>query len=459
MVTITPKTVHETLRKLMLVDGFDIIVDLEKSKGTYIFDAREGRWYLDFFTFFATSPVGLNHPKMTTKEFKEKLARVAINKPSNSDVYTVEMAEFVETFRQLAVPPYLKYAFFIEGGALGVENALKASFDWKIRKNFAKGHKDEIGTQVIHFREAFHGRTGYTVSMTNTADPRKHMYFPKFKWPRVLNPKITFPLNDENLRQVQAAEQESLRQIREAIARDGDDIAALILEPIQGEGGDNHFRQEFFHALRKICDENNIMLIFDEVQTGLGLTGTMWAHQHFDVKPDFIAFGKKTQVCGMLAGPRIDEVENNVFHESTRINSTWGGNLVDMVRCQKYLEIIHEENLIENARVMGEYLLTGLLGIQKEFEGQMTNVRGRGLMIAFDLPEKAIRNDFLKVAFKNQIICLGCGERSVRFRPPLNLSQKEADEGLEKVRKSLAEVLRKKVTPEMDEKIQHRFEL
>ncbi len=444
MLQILPSQVHDVLRKHMLVDGFDIVVDLERSKGSFLVDAITGKKYLDFFTYFATAPIGHNHPKLRTPDIKKKLLRAAINKPSNSDFYTVEMAEFVETFSRYAIPDYLPHLFLIDGGALAVENALKAAFDWKVRKNFEKGYTVEKGTKVIHFREAFHGRSGYTLSLTNTSDPRKYMYFPKFNWPRVLNPKIIFPLNEENLARVKEAEEISLRQIRQAIAEDPDDIAALIIEPIQGEGGDNHFRPEFFRELRKICDEHEILLIFDEVQTGVGLTGKMWAHEHFGVQPDIMAFGKKTQVCGILASRRIDEVPKNVFEESSRINSTWGGNLVDMIRFTRILEIIHEEKLIENAARVGERLLQGLQDIASETDGQMTNVRGRGLFIAFDLPTPELRNKFLQKAMENRLIVLASGERSVRFRPPLNLSLEEADQGLDIVRKSLRHVLPKR---------------
>lgn len=445
MIRLSPKDVHSTLRKHMLVDGYEIVFDLEKSQGTYIYDALEGKTYLDFFTCFATSPIGYNHPRMASPEFKEKLARAAVNKPSNSDVYSVEMAEFVDTFSEIAMPGYLPHLFLIEGGALAVENALKVAFDWKVRKNFEKGYKGERGSKVIHFLQAFHGRSGYTLSMTNTADPRKFMYFAKFDWPRVLNPKITFPLNEENLKKVEEAEKESVRQIKKAIADHPDDIAALIIEPIQGEGGDNHFRNEFFVQLRQLAAESGFLLIYDEVQTGVGLTGKMWAHEHFDARPDIIAFGKKTQVCGILAGKRVDEVENNVFCEPSRLNSTWGGNIVDMVRCQKYLEIIQEENLVENARVMGDYLLKELQGLEKEFSDLVSNARGRGLFCAFNLPSSEIRDEFRKVAFKNRLAILGCGDRTIRFRPPLNVSRDELDQGLDIVRKSLKQIAAKGV--------------
>ncbi|RMF58480.1 MAG: L-lysine 6-transaminase, partial [Calditrichaeota bacterium] len=331
MLKLTPQQVYPTLSQHMLVDGFrKMVVDLQRSEGSYLYDSLNERRYLDLFSFFATSPIGHNHPALKTPEFQEKILSVALMKPSNSDFYTTEMAEFVATFSKHAMPEHLPYLFLISGGALAVENALKAAFDWKVRKNFQKGHTEEKGTQVIHFREAFHGRSGYTLSLTNT-DPTKTKYFPKFKWPRITNPKLTFPLDDAGLEQVIALEKQAVAEIEQAIHDNPDDIAAMIIEPIQGEGGDNHFRKEFFQQLRTLADENDIMLIFDEVQTGIGLTGKMWCYEHFGVQPDMVAFGKKTQVCGFMCSKRIDEAENNVFHESSRINSTWGGNLVDMV--------------------------------------------------------------------------------------------------------------------------------
>ncbi len=321
-----------------------------------------------------------------------------------------------------------------------MENALKAAFDWKIRSNFARGHKEECGTKVVHFRQSFHGRSGYTLSLTNT-DPVKTDLFPKFGWPRVLNPAISFPLNQQNLQRVMRDEETSIEQIKEAFRQHKDDVAAVIIEPIQGEGGDNHFRPEFFKTLRQLADENDAMLIFDEVQTGVGLTGKMWAHQHFGVEPDMITFGKKMQVCGFLCGKRIDSVKDNVFVVPGRINSTWGGNLVDMVRAQRYLEIIEEENLVENARAMGEYLLGRLVTLAAEFSTLISNARGRGLFAAFDCKTVEQRTPFRSKCMEKGLILLPSGERSVRFRPPLNVSREEIDEGMNIIRASLQELL------------------
>jgi len=436
LTAMNPADVHGTLKKHLLVDGLDLVFDLKRSQGSYIYDSRNGRRFLDFFSFFATQPIGLNHPRMVEPAFKEKMAEVAINNPSNSDVYTVEMAEFVDTFDRVGIPPELPHLFLVAGGSVAVENALKTAFDWKVRKNLARG-RGEKGSLVLHFREAFHGRTGYSISMTNTADPRKTMYFPKFDWPRIDNPKLRFPVA-QNLDEVIAAEKEAVRQIEKAIADHPDEIAALIIEPIQGEGGDNHFRGEFLRKLRELADEHDFLYIADEVQTGVGLTGQMWAYQHFGFTPDILVFGKKTQVCGILAGRRIDEVEKNVFHESTRINSTWGGNLVDMVRFGRYLEIIEEEKLVERARQVGAHLLAEIEKLQEENPGRIENARGRGLMCAFDLPDSETRDRFKKLAFDNGMLILSSGRKSIRFRPTLSVGKEEVEQGMSILRRVLS---------------------
>jgi L-lysine 6-transaminase len=433
--SIEANEVVNTLSKYMLADGFEIILDLDKSKGVTIVDQINGDEYLDFFTFFASSPIGLNHPYLHSDEVKQTLGLVSINKPSNSDIYTTYMADFVETFARVAKPDYMKHLFFIAGGALAVENGLKVAFDWKVRKNFLKGYKEEKGHKVIHFKEAFHGRSGYTMSLTNT-DPTKVKYFPKFDWPRITNPKVKFPLAD-NLDEVIKLEDKAIAEIELAIKKNMDDIAVIIIEPIQAEGGDNFFRKEFFVKLREIADKNEILLMFDEVQTGFGLTGKFWASEYY-VKPDIIAFGKKAQVCGIMVSDRIDDIPDNVFKVSSRINSTWGANLTDMVRSKFILDVIKNENLVDNAKKVGEHLKFQLSKVQEEYPALISNVRGLGLMCSFDLPTAELRNNFKDKCYKEKLMILGCGEKSIRFRPPLNITESEIDKGLTIIRKVLS---------------------
>ncbi len=431
---IDPKNVRSALGKHMLTDGLDLVLDLEKSKGAYLHDSTTGKDYLDFFTFFASNPLGMNHERLAgDPEFVAKLGQVAINKPSNSDVYTEEMAEFLETFSRVGIPDYLPYAFFVSGGALAVANALKVAFDWKVQKNFEKGYRTEKGHKVLHLDKAFHGRSGYTLSLTNT-EPNKIKYFPKFDWPRIHNPAIQFPLDEETTQKVILEEEQAIAQARRYFELYEDDIACILLEPIQGEGGDNHFRIEFHQALRELADQYDALFIYDEVQTGVGLTGKFWAHEYY-VKPDILAFGKKAQVCGILASKRVDEIETNCFHVSSRINSTWGGNLVDMVRFQRILEVIEEDRLVEHALSTGDYLQQKLIKLSEDIE-LLSNARGKGLFCAVDLPDTQTRETVRKECIKNGMMILGCGTRSIRFRPPLTIQKNEIDDGIEILRKS-----------------------
>lgn len=436
MFPVQPEYVLEELRTRMLIDGFDYVLDTQNSVNTRLVDARNGKQFLDFFTCFASTPLGMNHPSTTDESFVQYLGETALNKPSNSDVYSEIMATFVKTLRNIAVPDYFKHYFFIEGGALAIENALKVAFDWKVKKNFRKGHIHERGHKILHFKQAFHGRSGYTMSLTNT-DTKKVALYPKFDWPRVSNPMIKFPMNGHNLDELIQRENLAIAQIEQAFINNPDDIAAIIIEPIQGEGGDNHFRTEFLSRLRTLADENDALLIFDEVQTGVGLTGTMWVHEQLGVQPDIMAFGKKMQVCGIFVNDRINDIDDNVFHVPSRINSTWGGNYVDMARSTKYLEVIHNEHLLDNVKTVGMQLSAELEALCSEFPEKLSNARGKGLFCAFDVVNAETRSSLLHQCFDNGLILLGCGESSIRFRPALTLNADEMREGISIIRNQI----------------------
>ena len=436
--TLTQNKVKETLAKHLLADGFDFVMDMEKSHGSWIHDRLTGKNLLDMFSMFGSASIGYNHPYLMEKS--AWLGKMAVNKPTLADVYSQEFADFMDVFSRVAIPEHLQYAFFIEGGTMGVENAMKACFDWKTRKNFEKGIDLEAGI-CIHFKQAFHGRSGYTLSLTNTSDPRKYQYFPKFDWPRIINPHLNFPITDENLEETIKNENLALLNITEAIISNPDKVACIIIEPIQAEGGDNHFRDEFFIELRKICDDNEILLIFDEVQTGIGITGKMWAFEHFTAKPDIISFGQKAQVCRVLATKaKFAEIPNNVYKKSSRINSTFGGNFIDMLRFQLVLEVIEKENLVENAKVVGEYLLEGLQNLAKKYPEKVSNPRGRGLMAAIDLPSGEQRDKIREVLYEDGLIILACGDRAIRFRPHLNVTKEEIQIALDKIENNLSKI-------------------
>ncbi|GII66231.1 L-lysine 6-transaminase [Sphaerisporangium krabiense] len=413
-------SVLERLSRHLLIDGYRLELDLERSGGSWIVDGGTGRRYLDFYTFFASAPLGVN-PFDDDPAFLALLGRIASNKPANSDLYSVHLADFAETFARVLGDPDLPHLFFVEGGALAVENALKCAFDWKSRRNESLGRPRELGGKVLHLTRAFHGRSGYTLSLTNT-EPVKTDRFPLFDWPRIDVPAVHFG-------DVEAAERRALDQAGAAFEAHPHDIACFIAEPIQGEGGDNHMRPEFLQAMQRLCHEHDALFVLDEVQTGAGLTGTPWAYQQLGLAPDVVAFAKKVQVGGIMAGRRVDEVPGNVFLTSGRINSTWGGGLVDMVRSRRMLEIVERDGLIPRAGELGQRLLAGLRDLEKEFPELVSNARGRGLMCAFDV---STGRDRLVAALREDqgVLVLPCGERSVRLRPALSVREEEIDLGL-----------------------------
>jgi L-lysine 6-transaminase len=439
-----PAEVHAVLARHVLTDGMKLVLDLRHSRGSRLIDARTGERYLDMYTFFASAPLGLNPPGIVDDPtFMAELAEIAANKPANPDMYSTAYGEFVETFVRVLGDPALPHLFFIEGGALAVENALKVAFDWKSRKNEAAGLDRDLGTQIMHLTRAFHGRSGYTLSLTNT-EPHKTDRFPKFNWPRIDVPAIIHPLSD-HLDEVIAAEEHALRQADRAFVENPYDIAAFIAEPIQGEGGDNHMRPEFLQAMLRLVHSHDALFIVDEVQTGVGTTGTPWAYQQLGIQPDVVAFSKKAQVGGIMAGGRVDEVPDNVFTVSGRINSTWGGGLVDMVRSQRALEIIESEGLIEQAGPKGQQLVAGLERLRDE-TGSISNVRGRGLFVAFDLETREERDAMVTdLRTAEHVIVLPCGERSIRFRPALSVSEDEIDEALGATGRSVVRVASKEL--------------
>ncbi len=435
---VAPEAVNETLSRHMLIKGWPMVLDLDGSHESWARDALSGREFLDLTSFYAATALGFNHPGLVDAETKERLLRAGTVKVGNPDFHTTFLAEFVETLANTAAPPELPHYFFVEGGALGVENAMKTAFDWKRRKNEAAGRREQ-GEQILHFTGAFHGRSGYTLSVTNT-DPLKTQHFPQFDWPRIPAPAVTFPLKGENLAAAERAEAESLSLIERAFAERGHDIAAILIEPVQSEGGDNHFRGEFLRALRRIADEREALLIFDEVQSGMGITGKWWCCQHYGLLPDIITFAKKMQVGGILASHRIDDVDS-VFKIPGRISSTWGGGLVDMVRATRILEVIDSEHLLENATQRGAELLAGLERIQQRFADELSNARGLGLLCAVDLPSGELRSKVLEETYKHELLLLPCGTHSIRFRPHLSVSAELIAEGLKRFEKALEAAL------------------
>ena len=431
--------------------------DIWCSTGSFLQDIS-GIRYLDLCGFFGTAPVRFDHPKLREKSFLDKIARTAMYRPSLSDFWTEEMALFIQIFRETATPSYMHHFFFIDGGALSVENALKTAFDWKVRLNIEKGkiksdpQEDNrpLGTNVISFENGFHGRSGYTLSLTHTNDPRKYKYFPRFDWFKINPPICEFDTDGQIINQdkIKRQQESALNQIKTICSDHADDIAAILIEPVQCEGGDRHIPKNFFVSLRSIANTHDILLIYDEIQTGFGTTGKMWAHEHFnsDTAPDIITFCKKAQVGGIMAnGNKMSRVNNNVFSDTdegkNRLNSTWGGNPVDMLRCSAILGIIKEENLLNHAQEVGNHFLDGMKKLAKQYNGLISNPRGMGMLLAFDAASQDLQSRLWKSFFDQQLICLTCGEKTIRFRPHLDMTLAEAEEGLSRIEKGIQTII------------------
>ncbi|MFJ2111393.1 MULTISPECIES: L-lysine 6-transaminase [unclassified Streptomyces] len=416
-------TVLETLRRHVLVDGLDLVVDLERSHGSMLVDARSGVEYLDLVTFFGSLPLGMNHPAMAQDtRFMADLGRAALHKVANTGFYTAEYARFVETFTRVVGDPELPRFFFIDGGALAVENALKVAFDWKAQRVGAHSGQELM---AMHVTGAFHGCTGYTMSLTNVDDPKITDRYPQWEWPR-----IALPGPDS------AAD--ALRTARDIFEQHGDRIACFIAEPILGSGGDIHLSGEFLAGMQGLCREYDALFVLDEVQTGCGFSGTPWVYQQLGLEPDIVAFGKKTQVCGIMAGRRVDLVPENALVVSARLGSTWGGNLADMVRATRVLEIMENDSLVQGAADKGKYLLAQLQGIAEHLPELLTNPRGRGLICAFDLPSGEIRNEVVeRLRTEEHTLLRPSGARSVRIRPSLAVTTSDLDRGVRAISRVL----------------------
>tara|TARA_B100002049_G_scaffold237243_1_gene227180 strand:+ start:842 stop:2152 length:1311 start_codon:yes stop_codon:yes gene_type:complete len=420
-------TTNPLSNKKFLFDSFPTVWNVQKSHNSFLY-SNDDEKFLDFHGGFGSNPIGWNHPKLL-KHFKDNIdTHIFINKPANCDFYTQEYLDFINKFKNQVIPETYPYCFFIDGGALSVENALKIAMDWKCQKN---GDKNEE-LSIAHFQKAFHGRSGYTMSLTNT-EQHKVKNFTKFNWPRFLSsPKMG--LSDENQK---IYDDFAIDEIEKYMKDNKKQVAGMIIEPVQCEGGDRHFTKYFLQNLQRICNQNDILFIVDEVQTGFYTTGKPWCFQHYDLEPDLVSFGKKTQQCGVFGGKRLDELESHCFNTSGRLGSTWGGNHIDMIRSSKIIDIIKEDNLENNAIERGNQWLNNMKMIKSN---EIDNIRNIGLLMSFDMKTTEIRNKFLDILKKNKLLCLGAGDKTIRMRPNLAVSSEEIKECINKIKISLQEI-------------------
>jgi len=288
---------------------------------------------------------------------------------------------------------------------------------------------------ILSFKSAFHGRLFGSLSTTRSK-PIHKLDIPAFNWPQATFPMLKYPL-EEFKEENEKAEREALEDVERLIETHPLPVCAVVVEPIQSEGGDNHASPSFFRGLRKLTKKHNVLLIVDEVQTGVGATGKFWAHEHWDLpegeEPDIVTFSKKAQTAGYYFG-RADLRPNKPYRQF----NTWMGDPARALLFKTIIEEIKEKGLVEHTRIVGKYLYEGLEGLAERYPGEIQNLRGKGqgTFIAWDSER---RDEVLRRAKEKGINVGGSGEKAVRLRPMLVFQKRHADlflEGLEAVFKS-----------------------
>ena len=411
-----------------LVDSYPVMWDLTRSKGSWLWNASEGCSYLDFHCGYGSNPLGHNHDGLIEAMTRSPMGVSAFwNKPACGDFYTEELLEFVETFQTEMIPRKMQTAplFFIDGGAAANDNAIKVAQDYKVQRT-----GNPKATKIAGLTDAFHGRSPGSLSLTNT-DPHKTKLFAKFEgWPRIPTTDGT-PEADEAL----------LAHLSQAFEEGNDEIAGVMVEPIQCEGGDNHLTARVLQGIQALCRQHDALFMLDEVQTGFWTTGARWCFQHFDLTPDVVTFGKKSQQCGIWGGPKVAAFKDGCMHQSGRISSTWSGNLVDMIRSTHIMRIIKDDGLAGNAIVRGKQFVDVMQIFGEKYPQHISNVRGRGLIIAFDATDTKKRNLILqKLYSEEKFIGLACGDRTVRFRPNVNVYGYDMDIALGRIENVLNKI-------------------
>jgi len=371
---------------------FNIKIDYEKSHGAFVFDKNTNKYYLDFFGMYASLPLGYNHEVFKTEDFINEMNRVASVKVNNCEFVSDESLEFDNKFTSFCGKGIFKHFHYSCTGALAVEAAIKTCIEYMVHRK----------PKILSFHNSFHGINSYGGFVTSRfpgADKRLDGF------PEIFSVKVDC----------------KLASVEDALINQ--DITCVLVEPIQCSAGDIHHDLSFFSGLRKLCDLYDVPLIFDEIQTGFGVTGKLWYYEHTGIIPDIVVFGKKTQLSGIMVREKFGEIFKP--GKGIRLEVTWDGDVVDMVRCKYIMKAYEENNILQNAREVGDVLAEGL----KNVNG-IHNVRHVGLLIGFDLKNQKERDRIVKSLFQKRLICNSTGEKSIRLRPNLNLKIEDANLGL-----------------------------
>jgi 4-aminobutyrate aminotransferase / (S)-3-amino-2-methylpropionate transaminase len=418
-----------------------IVADEEHSSGCWLADV-DGNVMLDLFANFALGALGYNHPALLEVARSPAFQHVSVNPTSTPFLTMPSWFEFLEALQSRYAPRGMAKAFFVDGGGEGVEAALKAAFIVHgERRRVASGRPanplqlpeadqqqilNNIGTDsvLVSFSGAFHGRGIGPMSASHSKVMHK-ADLPAFCWPMAPYPANRFPLSrfaDENAR----AEAAALTELERILDACSGKAAAVIVEPIQGEGGDRHASAPFYRGVQALANAAGAAFILDEVQTGVAISGTMWCHEQFELPrpPDLMAFGKKMQMGGFFATEPYD------IRTFGRMYQTRNGDRARAMLAHAILRTIDGQDLLANVRKTGAHFLAGLEELAEKYPQLLTEPRGRGFLLAFDFPNPAVRDDFLKRSLRKGVFATYTGSRSVRLRPHLITTSAEADVAL-----------------------------
>ena len=435
------------LNRVFDAQSLNMMANYQQSYGNYIADP-DGNVLLDVYAQIASIPVGYNNPSLLLAATSPEMASALINRPALGNFPQHDWASILETGILRVAPKGLDQVFTALAGSDANETAYKAAFIWRRQQerggadvdfspedmssamlNHAPGSPH---LSIMSFTSAFHGRLFGSLSTTRSK-PIHKLDIPAFDWPQAPFPALKYPL-EQHVEENAAEEQRCLVEAERVIKEFHNPVAAVIIEPIQSEGGDNHASPAFFAGLREITKRNNILFIVDEVQTGVGATGKFWAHEHWNLSepPDMVTFSKKAQTAGYYYGnPALRT------NKPYRIFNTWMGDPARAILFRAIINEIERLKLVENAAMVGDYLYSGLEQLAKQYPDQIQNLRGkgRGTFIAFDNPK---RDEFLVKAKRHGINIGGSGVSAVRLRPMLIFQKHHADILLDIVKKIIS---------------------
>lgn len=426
----------KSLDKIQQTGSVKLFIDYEKSIGNFMVDA-DGNTFLDIITQISSIPLGYNHPALIEALRDPANAAEFVNRPCLGFLPPQQFMARISNALLAVAPKGLTEVQTMACGSCSVENALKAAFFhyMDLQRGGKPPTQEELHTTMynqspgspslsaLSFDGGFHGRTLGALSCTHSKAIHK-LDVPAFDWPIGQFPRYKYPLEEFTQENAQE-DQKCLANVEQLIHdyKDKAPVAAMIVEPIQSEGGDFHGSPEFFKGLRRICTKHKIGLIVDEVQTGCGPTGRFWAHEHFNMEdaPDFVTFSKKMLLGGYFYKP---EFRPNAAY---RVFNTWMGDPSKLILLEQVISVIQNENLLGKIEQTGARLQKGLYSLQKKFTGLLMNVRGRGTFCAMDFPDGSTRDKALEQLALHGIYAGGCGDKSVRVRTALVFTDKHTD--------------------------------